>query len=386
MAHAIAGCRNSTEPEDLFQADIIPAIKEGPAPAPERAPNVIALIPVHNELEFVRTVEAVLGQTRKPDSIYILTDNCSDQRIWKLAYQYQVSVSCTVSNLHRKAGNLNSALSLLLPGLEEDDIVMGFDADSIPDRHFIENALKWMKRGYGAVGATFHGRQGGGMLGQLQRNEFARFARHQHRKSKADVLSGTGWAIPVGIMRAVAATRPDGKVYDVRNITEDFELTLAIRLAGVAAVAPSDCQVTTDVMTTVRDWISQRLRWQHGTLVTLKHYGWSRDTREMIIRQIMIYLVMIATPLTIVYLIWSFLLFGWNGINPLNAPLYAIGIGIVIMEQAWQARKAGPKAVITTLVVLPDFIYSVGRQLIYIRALYHMLRQKSSAWGAGTSI
>ena len=67
---------------------------------------------------------------------------------------------------------------------------MGFDADSIPDRHFIENALKWMKRGYGAVGATFHGREGRGMLGQLQRNEFARFARHQHRKSKADVLSG----------------------------------------------------------------------------------------------------------------------------------------------------------------------------------------------------
>ena len=373
-ASPVAGCL--TEP--------IPVVE--PVAWKLRQPRVIALIPAHNEFpELGDTIEAILGQTRVPDEVYVLTDNVENERLWDLALSYPVSVTCTVGNHYRKAGNLNSALALLLPWLDEGDIIMGFDADSIPDRHFVANALRWLRKGYGAVGATFHGREGGGMLGLLQRSEFARFARHQHRKVRCDVLSGTGWAIPVRLMRRIAASRPDGGVYDVKHITEDFELTLAIRLAGVAAVAPSDCSVTTDVMTTVKDWVSQRLRWQYGTLITLRHYGWSAETREMIVRQAMIYLVMLATPLTAVYLIWSFLIFGWRGINPLNAPIYAIGIGIVVLEQAWQARKAGVRAVLSTLVIWPDLLYSAARQVIYIRALWRLVRNKATSWGAGTS-
>lgn len=356
-----------------------------------RRRQVIALIPVHNELEVTHTIEAILNQTRPPDQVYVLTD-CKREKIaqlvpiWGIASQYPVSIVYAVDNEHRKAGNLNAALHHLLPWLDAGDIVMGFDADSIPCPDFIANALKWLNRGYGAVGATFHGRSGGGMLGLLQRGEFARFARHQHRKSRCDVLSGTGWAVPVGILRGIAATRPDGMVYDAAHITEDFELTLAIRRYGVATVAPSDCAVTTDVMITLRDWVTQRLRWQLGTLAALSAYGWTRETREMIIRQVMIYLVMIATPLTVIYLAWSVRLFGWEGINPLHAPVYAAGIAIVICEQAWQARKAGPKAVLATLIIIPDLTYSIARQVIYMRALYRLIRRKKTNWGAGTRL
>ena len=351
-----------------------------------RQPKVIALIPVHNELEVGVTIEAVLGQSRPPDEVYVLTDNVRDQRIWDIIAQYPVSATCTVGNTYRKAGNMNAALASLLPTLADTDVVMGFDADSVPGRHFVANALTWIGRGYGAVGATFHGRDGGGLLGLLQRAEFARFARHQHRKTKCDVLSGTGWAIPAGLMREIAASRPDGQVYDATHITEDFELTLKLRKHGVDAVAPSDCAVTTDVMVTVGDWVTQRLRWQHGTLLALKQYGWSPATREMIIRQVMIYLVMLATPLTMIYLAWSFAIFGWQGINPLNAPIYAIGIGVVVCEQAWQARKAGPRAVLSTLTVWPDLLYSMARQVIYVRAGWRFLRSKATTWGAGTEV
>ena len=348
--------------------------------------KVIVLIPVHNELESIGdTIEAVLGQTRKPDHVYVLTDNCIDDAIAERAAQYPVSITCTVGNAFKKAGNLNSALSLILPQLDDSDVIMGFDADSSPDSHFIENALHWIERGYGSVGATFHGRKGGGMLGLLQRSEFARFARHQHRKATADVLSGTGWAANAGVMRAIAAARTDGRVYDVTSMVEDFELTLALRCAGIAMVCPADCRVTTDVMTRLGDWVSQRLRWQHGTLDELRRYGWATETRGMIIRQFLIYASMFATPATIGYLTWSFLLFGWQGINPLNARLYAIGIGIVILEQAWQARKAGFMAVLATLAVIPDFIYSLSRQVVYVRAFFRLIRKKQTSWGAGTT-
>ncbi len=362
--------------------------------------RVIALIPVHNELEFVHTLDALNRQTRPPDEIYILTDNQGktefdvDRReeVWRRAARacdrYQnVSVVFRTSNEYKKAGNLNEVLRILLPQTGPSTLVCGFDADSLPEKHFIERAEGYLDRGEcGAVGAVFAGRAGGGVLGMLQRAEFARFGRHQHRRRVTDVLSGTGWVIPAPLLVAIAATRPDGGVYDVHCIVEDFELTLAIRAMDRKPASPSDCQVTTDVMTTVGDWVTQRLRWQLGTLVALAAYGWCKATREMIVRQVMIYLVMVATPLTVVYLAWSFVLFGWAGLDPLHAPLYLAGICTVIAEQAWQARKAGKRAVVMSLLVVPDLLYSLARQAVYLRALYYLKRgRKTTNWGAGNT-
>jgi poly-beta-1,6-N-acetyl-D-glucosamine synthase len=422
-------CEEDTEPTITFAAIpdemptmVIPAMREA-AYAP---PRVIAILPAHNEGETVAdTIAALQGQSRPPDEIYVFTDNCTDTlmawhafrqlaekahaegdenalaqfekdhgaspppeggRTATAAFGMGVSVVSTVGNKDMKAGNLNRAFSLLMPGLRDIDVIMNFDADSVPGRHFVRNALRWLSKGYGAVGATFHGRDGGRLLGLLQRAEFARLAQHQHRKLRCDVLSGTGAAFPVAVLRAVAASRPDNQVYDIRHITEDFELTLRVRQLGINAVSPADCRVTTDVMTTYRSWWTQRLRWQLGTLFALKEYGWARDTRDIIIRQILIYLVMIATPLTVVYLAWSFALFGWAGINPLNAPLYLAGILLVLCEQAWQARKAGLRAMLSTLVIVPDLFYSLVRQVVYLRALWRLARNQSADWGAGTEI
>ena len=353
--------------------------------------RVVAVIPVHNEVDTIATtIEAVLGQTRPPDEVFILIDSPQDRelgnRLAKIVAPYRVTVVQTVANKHKKAGNLNAGLDRILPGLEYTDVVMGFDADSTPSAVFMANALGWIEKGYGSVGATFLGRRGGGLMGMLQRAEFARFAQHQHRRPRADVLSGTGWACRVCVLWAVAATRADGQVYDVNSMVEDYELTLALKRQKVPVLAPGNCRVFTDVMETVHDWVSQRLRWQHGTLIELIRYGWSPETRGMIIRQSVTYLGMLALPLTAFYLSWSFLLFGWQGINPLNAKLYALCLVFIIIEQAWQARRAGPGAVIATLLIFPDLFYSVARQVVYVRAAWRLLRKKRSSWGAGTNL
>lgn len=350
--------------------------------------RVVVLIPAHNEVDQLgATIEAVLGQSRPPDEVRVCLDNAPPE-LARVAARYPVTVTATRGNRYRKAGNLNAALAPLLApgGLRDADVVMGFDADSVPDRRFIASALRWVDRGYGAVGATFLGRSGGGLLGLLQRGEFARFARHQARRPRCDVLSGTGWAVTGGALRRVATTRHSGLVYDQGSSVEDYELTLKLRSLGVAAVAPLDCLVLTDVMETWSAWATQRLRWQYGTLAELAHYGWSRHTREMIVRQALTYLLALVTPLTVAYLWWSYQLFGWGGVNPLNAPLYLGGVVIVVLEQAWQTRKAGRLAVLATLLVVPDFLYSVARQLVYARALCQVALRRRPAWGAGTSI
>ena len=223
--------------------------------------RVVAVIPVHNEVDTIATtIEAVQGQTRPPDEVFILIDSPQDRelgnRIAKIVEPYGVTVTQTVANKHKKAGNLNSGLDRILPGLEYTDVVMGFDADSTPSPVFVANALAWIEQGYGSVGATFLGRRGGGLMGVLQRAEFARFAQHQHRRPRADVLSGTGWACRVCVLWAVAATRKDGQVYDVESMVEDYELTLRLKHCGFDVLAPGDCMVTTDVMSRVRDWVS----------------------------------------------------------------------------------------------------------------------------------
>ena len=357
-------------------------------------PRVTVLIPAHNEHDQIAdTLAAICRQRWLPDTIMVLTDNAPDDRLSEVVGHFvrrvtrpSITVSSTLNNRHRKAGNLNACLAKLLPTLDPDDIVMGFDADSTPDPEFIRSACLYLTSGYSAIGATFHGRKGGGPLGLLQRAEFARFARHQHRRNHADVMSGTGWAMRVEAMRAIAQTRPDGRVYNVHSIVEDYELTLALRRLRFSVLAPGECGVVTDVMTTMASWVSQRLRWQQGTVDELRRFGWTSYTREMVLRQILTYVGSVALPLTAVYLIWSYLLFGISGLNPMNAPVYWALIGFITIEQAWQARKAGKLAVLSTLLIVPEIFYSVIRQYVYIRALYRSMRRKHSAWGAGTEL
>jgi hypothetical protein len=42
--------------------------------------------------------------------------------------------------------------------------------------------------------------------------------------------------------------------------------------------------------------------------------------------------------------------------------------------------------VLSTLTIWPDLLYSLARQVIYIRAAWRFLRNRASTWGAGTAI
>ena len=71
---------------------------------------------------------------------------------------------------------------------------------------------------------------------------------------------------------------PAGKVYDTLALTEDNELTLALKTLGARMTCPSQCRVTTEIMTSWRDLWRQRLRWQRGALENIAAYGLTRAT------------------------------------------------------------------------------------------------------------
>ncbi len=92
-----------------------------------------------------------------------------------------------------------------------------------------------------------------------KRNEFARYQRYiARRKGKVFVLNGTASLMRAFALSAVAEARgtlipgPPRKVYDTYALTEDNELTLALKSLGGRLVAPMQCRCITEIMPTWR--------------------------------------------------------------------------------------------------------------------------------------
>jgi len=70
------------------------------------------------------------------------------------------------------------------------------------------------------------------------------------------------------MVEARRARRLPGRpaVHDVRVLTEDNELTLAIPHLDFRILCPAGCTLTTEVMATWGDLFRQRLRWKRGAL------------------------------------------------------------------------------------------------------------------------
>ena len=160
--------------------------------------QIVALIPAHNEEESIeRTIAALNAQTRPADRIIVIADNCTDETP-ALARASGAEVIVTQGNTHKKAGALNYALRRVLPGLEDDDAILVQDADSYLDPDFVAVTAAKLDEGYAAAGGKFYGREGGGLCGMFQRNEYARYARDNARKhGRVLCITGVGTLLKV---------------------------------------------------------------------------------------------------------------------------------------------------------------------------------------------
>lgn len=88
----------------------------------------------------------------------------------------------------------------------------------------------------------------GSILGQFQRNEYARYSLQvRARHGRVFVLTGTTSVFRAEALMDVAAGRgvfvpgPAGNVYDTSALTEDNELTLALKSLGATMASPAEC-------------------------------------------------------------------------------------------------------------------------------------------------
>lgn len=359
------------------------------APGSGRASQVIALVPAHNEEALIAdTVTSLLAQTRRPDRILVVADNCTD-RTPELAAEAGAEVFFTRDNSDKKAGGLNQALEQVLPGLGDDGFVLVMDGDSKLAPRFVEAALEAMEPEVGAAGGLFMAARRSNLVEYLQGNEYIRYSREVSRsKKQAKVVTGTGALFRARALQQVAEARRTGvipgsreQVYDTLALTEDNELTLALKTLGWRCVSPSECVVLTDVMPSWRKLWTQRVRWQRGAFENLKAYGFTRTTAPYIGKQAFMGVGIFAISL----LIGLTLLSAFTGTFSFQPFWAAIGL-VFFVERIVTVRQGGRVSLVIALPMVIEFAYDVFQQLVYVKCLADMAFGRKPSWGGNHAV
>jgi biofilm PGA synthesis N-glycosyltransferase PgaC len=352
-------------------------------PTRAKAGRVVVLIPAHNEAPSIGyTLNSLRRQSWQPDEVVVVCDNCTDDTA-AISHAIGACVLTTIGNRAKKAGALNQALNRVLPHLERDDFVLAMDADSQLSDDWIRSARQLLvsQPKVGAVCGTFLGEAGAGLVGQLQRNEYVRYARQVKRHNQVPVLSGTGTMFRVRTLREVARERARrlpgrrGEFYNTSSITEDNEITFAMKTVGFTCWSAAGCETTTEVMPTWRDLFRQRLRWQNGTLTDLRRYGLTLVTARYWAKQFMLYAGFIAT-------ISCWVIFGISARNDVAFSVsWTIGIAsIMLVERIFTVRKAGPAGIFLAMLLIPEFLYDLFKLTFFVRALLDSMLRRDVRW------
>jgi biofilm PGA synthesis N-glycosyltransferase PgaC len=345
------------------------------------------LIPAHNEAGGIGdTLRALKRQGRLPDRVIVVADNCTDGTE-EIALAEGAEVLRTDGNSDKKAGALNHALTGLLPTAGPEDMFLIQDADSQLSDDFIELAAAHLlaDAGLGAVGGVFRGGPGGGFVGHLQRNEYARYARDVKRlKGKCLVVTGTAALFRARTLREVVAARLDGSlppgngsggVYDTSVLTEDNELSFALLTLRYRIKSPAECTLVTEVMPSWKELWAQRLRWKRGAVENCIQYGWTRVTRPYWGRQV---LAMVGVLVTLAYVSTvAFALGTGAGMN--IQPFWLAVTGVFVIERVVTLRFRGWKYMLAAATMY-ELVIDMFLQLVHAKAYIDSIFNTKKVW------
>src|SRR4051794_4155870 len=347
--------------------------------------TVTVLIPAHNEEACLgETIRSLQGQSHSPERILVVADNCTD-RTPEIAREAGVEVFASQDNTQKKAGALNQALRTVLPDQGDNDLVMVMDADTTLDDGFLEAAVERMTqdRALMSVGGLFYGEEGKGLLGQFQRNEYTRYAREmKRRRGRVYVLTGTASLFRPHGLRTIADSRggllpgTPGHVYDTAALTEDNELTLALKSLGGLMVSPGECTVVTEVMPTWQALWAQRLRWQRGALENLGEYGYTPQTFRYWAQQLGIgYGVMALSSYLVLIVVMALALDSWVWFP------FWVGLGLIFsLERVVSVWKGGWRARLLSAALFPELFYAMFLNIVYVKGVLDISLGSQARW------
>lgn len=351
--------------------------------------GVLAVIPARNEeRDLAVALSSVLRQTARPQRIIVVVNNSTDRTL-HIARQYArhgVEVINLPDNPHMKAGALNAGIAatldasgLLPPGIS---YVLTMDGDTMLEPDFVENCTTVMRtdRRLGGVSAACLGRRRLGdspwqrMLTLMQEIEYARHHTGRFRRN-VHTMSGAGSFYRAAAVQQILDDR--GRLFreDSANLVEDYETTLELKERGWRVTSNYHCVAHTDLMPTLRSLVGQRTRWVRGTVDELRRRGLRRSTLPGFAG------LLVGTVGTLVMAAWvawgvhrtfaQGASFDWRSLTWGAAwPAY----------QAWQVRRAGWRAVLVELLIVPELLFGALRQFWLYRSLLLSFTTSARLW------
>ncbi|GAA1812669.1 glycosyltransferase family 2 protein [Nesterenkonia flava] len=332
---------------------------------------ITAIIPAHNEAETLpATIASLRAQTTNPDRILVVSDNSTDETP-EVAKACGAEVIETVDNTARKAGALNQALETL----PREGLVLVMDADTQLVPHWIDTALTALEDpNVGAAGAVFQAAPPTNYLELCQHLEWARYAEEGARTRKTLVLSGTAALIRWEALETVR--NHTGRWYSTESITEDMEITMALKATGWELRSPTGCQAVTETMPSIRMLFLQRRRWNLGALQNITTHWGSPVARPYIRQQIML-----AVSVT---LLWALILLTLISLA-LNGPTVPqplwLAIGAVfVTERVLSIWDQPIRYRLFAALVIPELVYALVLQAAYIAAVWQKTTGSTGVW------
>jgi biofilm PGA synthesis N-glycosyltransferase PgaC len=341
-------------------------------PPKVKTAKVVVVVPAHNEQESIgRTIKALLSQTRQPDRIVIVADNCSDRTV-QIARSFgrRVTVIETVGNRDRKVGALRTAWQQYVAfGY---DYMLGVDADTVLSDNTLADLEAEMETSpkVGGVMARYTfdpdmaSTRWARLLIRLQRMEFAAWTLDMlHRKRSTYVLGGQATLFRVTALQEVVDSEHRLSPWDPEAQVEDMELTWALKARRWETKVSSTARAYAGAMVTVKSLWAQRRKWDEGMIRLLLGskigsatiYPW-RMQLKMLINSVtrVMFVVLLTASLAIGAFKWN-----WIWITP---PILAI---LLNLRNARKVPGHTPLDIFMAVTLVAVEIYLWFRLLVW---------------------
>jgi poly-beta-1,6-N-acetyl-D-glucosamine synthase len=237
---------------------------EAPTEVPQahRALTATVLIPAHNEAATIGGLVSACRQQAYPlDEIIVVADNCTDDTA-AVASREGARVIITANG--DKAANQNVALPTIT-----SDVVIGFDADTIPDSDCISLMMADLADGYDATCSTILPLQPKGLFIRARRFSYALGRRWwrlcQAAVGRIQVLTGAAYAFRADVIRSVGG-------FPTGLISADMDATWAMHKAGYRLGYTAKAVARTVDPETFREYRLQMRRWASGYFQNMAKY------------------------------------------------------------------------------------------------------------------
>ena len=196
------------------------------------------------------------------------------------------------------------------------------------------------------------------------------------------MLTGTASIFRPRALRTVAEERGRslpgvrGEMYDTLALTEDNELTVALKTLGARMVSPIECRVTTEVMTNWGDLRRQRLRWHRGALENIGAYGLTRATAIYWFQQLALGYGVIALNSYFLLLLITLL-----AADSLAFSLFWTVIGLIfVVERVVTVWAVGWRGRLLAAPIFIELGYVLVLQVVFITSLLQIATGRRAGW------